>query len=98
MSPGSDAADHTETPNSQPTSETEDDNTPDDNGDPESIVVQPIKLNKKAKLGYDEVECEDDADYLLASNNFIYRTKTWDHIGVWNTKTKKIDEVVSDDE
>ena len=98
MSPGSDAAYHKETPNSEPTSETEDDNTPDDNGDPESIEVQPIKLNKKAKLGYDEVECEDDADYLLASNNFIYRTKTWDHIGVWNAKTKKIDEVVSDDE
>ena len=58
----------------------------------------PIKLNKKANLGYNEVDNEEDADYLLASNNFIYRTKTWDHIGVWNTKTKTIDDVVNDDE
>lgn len=93
-----DDTDNAETPNTEPISETDDDITPDNNGDSESIEVQPIKLNKKAKLGYDEVECEDDADYLLASNNFIYRTKTWDHIGVWNAKTKKIDEVVSDDE
>ena len=70
------------------------DNTPDEDG----IEVQPIKLSKKAELGYIEVDCEDDADYLLASNNSIYRTKTWDLLGVWNAKTKKIEEVDSDDE
>jgi len=81
---------NTHTVEQSSTSETEDDS--------EQVEVQPIKINKKSDLGYDEVECEENADYLLASNNFIYRTKTWDHIGVWNTKTKKIEEVVSDDE
>jgi len=98
MSSSSCHANNKHTPDPESSSETDDDISPDNNDDSEHIEVQPIKLNKKAKLGYDQVECEDDADYLLASNNFIYRTKTWDHIGVWNVKTKKIDEVLSDDE
>jgi hypothetical protein len=75
------------------------DDTPDDTlDDTDSIEVQPIKLSEKAELGYIEVECEEDADYLLASNNSIYRTKTWDLLGVWNAKTKQVEEVDSDDE
>jgi hypothetical protein len=74
------------------------DDTLDDSTEEDGIEVQPIKLSKKAELGYIEVDCEDDADYLLASNNSIYRTKTWDLLGVWNAKTKKIEEVDSDDE
>ena len=75
------------------------DNSPDDTpDDTDGIEVQPIKLSKKAELGYIEVECEEDADYLLASNNSIYRTKTWDLLGVWNAKTKQVEEVDSDDE
>jgi len=70
-----------------------DNNTPDDT---DGIEVQPIKLSKKAELGYIEVECEEDADYLLARNNSIYRTKTWDLVGVWNVKTKQVEEVDSD--
>lgn len=70
----------------------------DDSDDTGGVEVQPIKLNKKVELGYIEVECEEEADFLLASNNSIYRTKTWDLIGVWNTKTKKIEQVDSDDE
>ena len=66
--------------------------------DTDGIEVHPIKLSKKAELGYIEVECEEEAEFLLASNNSIYRTKTWDLLGVWNTKTKKIEEVDSDDE
>jgi hypothetical protein len=74
------------------------DDDDDDDDDASGIEVQPIKLNKKTELGYIEVECEKDADYLLASNNSIYRTKTWDLVGVWNAKTKKVEEVDSDDE
>jgi hypothetical protein len=74
------------------------DDDDDDDDDASGIEVQPIKLNKKTELGYIEVECEEDADYLLASNNSIYRTKTWDLVGVWNAKTKKVEEVDSDDE
>jgi hypothetical protein len=74
------------------------DDDDDDDDDASGIEVQPIKLNKKTELGYIEVECEKDADYLLASNNSIYRTKTWDLVGVWNATTKKVEEVDSDDE
>ena len=66
--------------------------------DTDGIEVHPIKLSKKAELGYIEVECEEEAEFLLASNNSIFRTKTWGLLGVWNTKTKKIEEVDSDDE
>ncbi len=56
----------------------------------------PIKLSKTNKKGYIIVDCEEAAEYLLTSDNELYKPITHDFVGGWNTKTKTIDLVNSD--
>ena len=58
----------------------------------------PIKLKKKSDLGYVNVETVDEADYLLTADNKLYDPKTHDLKGVWNPKTKRVDDIDSDDD
>lgn len=58
----------------------------------------PIKLKKKSDLGYVNVETVDEADYLLTADNKLYDPKTHDLKGVWNSKTRQIDDFESDDD
>lgn len=64
----------------------------------EETEAFPIKLKKKSDLGYVNVETVEEADYLLTSDNKLYNPKTHDLMGVWNEKTKRIDEIESDDD
>ena len=60
--------------------------------------AHPIKLNKKAELGYIIVESEAEADYLLTADNQLYTPFTHDCKGIWNATTKKVENIDSDDE
>ena len=61
------------------------------------VEAQAIKLKKNSDLGYVIVGV-DDADYLITPDNQIYDPKTHDLKGVWNSKTKRVDELESDDD
>ena len=82
--------------NTEPNTE----NKEDDEDDEESNETEaiPIKFDKKSTLGYKIVDTEQEADYLLTSENRLYTPFTHDLKGNWNTKTKSIDPVDSDDE
>ena len=72
-------------------------NKQDDDESDEAEAI-PIKLDKKNSIGYKIVDSEEEADYLLTSDNQLYTPFTHDLKGNWNAKTKSIDLVDSDDE
>ena len=72
-------------------------NKEDDEESHEAEAV-PIKLDKKNTLGYKIVDTEQEADYLLTSDNQLYTPFTHDLKGNWDIKTKSIEPVDSDDE
>tara|TARA_A100001011_G_C14287571_1_gene834543 strand:- start:1247 stop:2215 length:969 start_codon:yes stop_codon:yes gene_type:complete len=70
----------------------------DSDRESDGAEAHPIKLSKKAELGYIIVESEADADYLLTADNQLYTPFTHDCKGIWNATTKRVEIIDSDDE
>ena len=69
-----------------------DDSIVDNNSDDEDegVTVRPIKLDAKMKKII-ELDDQDDADYLISSDNTLYHPTEHNIIGKWNSKTGVID-------